>query len=107
LSTGATFSGRPSAAGPRYVFQVAVTNTCPPKGVHIHLNGVEQEVGAQIGTLYCNPCFAVQPAHGTAPLRLGTRDLASFLVGALDEVAIYPRVLTADEILSNYQLGIS
>ena len=45
--------------------------------------------------------------HGTAPLRLGTRDLASFLVGGLDEVAIYPRVLTAAEIMDNYQTAIA
>ena len=47
------------------------------------------------------------PVHGTAPLRLGTRDKVSFFRGALDEVAIYPRVLTADEILENYQTGIA
>jgi hypothetical protein len=82
-------------------------DTCPPAGVHIYLNGVQKQGPTQIGTLYCNPCFAIQPAHGSAPLRLGTRDLASFLVGALDEVAIYPRVLGPDEILSNYQLGVS
>jgi len=82
-------------------------NTCPPAGVQIYLDGVQKQGPTQIGTLYCNPCFAVQPAHGTAPLRLGTRDLASFLVGGLDEVAIYPRVLSPDEILSNYNLGVS
>jgi hypothetical protein len=82
-------------------------NTCPPKGVHIYLNGRQQRGPFDIGTLYCNPCFAVLPAHGTAPLRLATRDLVSFLVGALDEVAIYPNVLTAAEILENYQLGVS
>jgi hypothetical protein len=35
---------------------------------------------------------------GSSPLRLATRDFASFLIGALDEVAIYPRVLSAEEI---------
>jgi hypothetical protein len=28
-------------------------------------------------------------------------------MGGLDEVAIYPRVLTADEVLENYNAGIS
>jgi Concanavalin A-like lectin/glucanases superfamily len=88
-------------------FEPGDKNTCPPAGVQIYLDGVLKEGPTQIGTLYCNPCFAVQPAHGTAPLRLATRDLASFLVGALDEVAIYPRVLRPDEILSNYKLGVS
>ena len=82
-------------------------NTCPPAGVQIYLDGVLKDGPTEIGTLYCNPCFAVQPTHGTAPLRLGTRDLTSFLIGALDEVAIYPRVLRPDEILSNYKLGVS
>jgi hypothetical protein len=82
-------------------------DTCPPAGVQIFLDGVLKQGPTQIGTLYCNPCFAVQPAHGKAPLRLGTRDLASFLIGALDEVAIYPRVLSPAEILSNYKLGVS
>jgi hypothetical protein len=31
--------------------------------------------------------------------------LKHFLVGALDEVAIYPRVLTAEEIQEHYNLG--
>jgi hypothetical protein len=88
-------------------YQPGDKNTCPPAGVLIYLDGVQKDGPNEIGTLYCNPCFAVQPAHGTAPLRLGTRDLASFFVGALDEVAIYPRVLRPDEILSNYKLGIS
>jgi hypothetical protein len=82
-------------------------NTCPPAGVQIYLDGVLMQGPTQIGTLYCNPCFAVEPQHGTAPLRLGTRDLTSFLIGGLDEVAIYPRVLRPDEILSNYKLGVS
>lgn len=82
-------------------------NTCPPKGVLLYKNGVWKDGPTRIGTLYCNPCFAVLPAHGPAPVRLGTRDLRSFFVGALDEVAVYPRVLTPDEILENYLAGIS
>ncbi len=82
-------------------------DTLPPAGVQIYLNGVLKDGPPNSGTLYGNPLFAVQPAHGTAPLRLGTRDLVSFFIGALDEVAIYPRVLSSDEILSNYNLGVS
>jgi hypothetical protein len=82
-------------------------DTCPPKGALIFLDGDRKQGPFAIGTLYCNPCFAVVPAHGTAPLRLGTRDCRSFLRGALDEVAIYPRVLTPEEIVENFQLGVS
>jgi hypothetical protein len=57
------------------------------------------------GVLYNNPKWQIRPRHGTAPVRLGTRDAKSFLHGGLDEVAIYPRVLSAEEILENYQTG--
>jgi hypothetical protein len=82
-------------------------DTCPPAQAQIYLNGIRQQGTSELGTLYCNPCFAVQPTPGTAPVRLGTRDLVSFLVGALDEVAIYPFVLSPDDILSHFKLGTS
>jgi len=47
------------------------------------------------------------PADGSAPVRFATRDGNSFLTGGLDEVAIYPRVLTGAEIMENYTAGIS
>jgi hypothetical protein len=57
------------------------------------------------GTLYRT--YGIYPANGTAPLRLGTRDFGSFLTGGLDEVAIYPRVLSPDEVLENYNTAIA
>ncbi len=74
-------------------------------GVHIYKNGVHRSGPPSPGTLYNNPQWKIKPVHGTAPLRLGTRDRKSFLVGGLDEVAIYPRVLTAREILANFDAG--
>jgi hypothetical protein len=88
-------------------YQPGDCNTFPPSGVQIYKNGLFKKGPPASGTLYANPEFNILPAHGVAPLRLGTRDMASFLLGALDEVAIYPRVLTADEILQNYNAGIS
>jgi hypothetical protein len=82
-------------------------DTDPPAGVHIYKNGVHRLGPPSSGTLYGNPLFNIVPAHGTAPVRLGTRDLGSFLIGGLDEVALYPRVLSAGEILENYLNGIS
>jgi hypothetical protein len=73
------------------------------RGVQIYKNGVRRLGPPAPGTLYNNPKWQIKPVHGTAPLLLGTRDLKSFLTGALDEVAIYPRVLTAKEILENYK----
>jgi hypothetical protein len=74
-------------------------------GVQIYKNGVRRQGPPSPGTLYNNPKWKIKPAPGTAPLRLGTQDLKSFLSGGLDEVAIYPRVLTAKEILENYDAG--
>jgi len=80
-------------------------STDPPAGVHIYKNGVHRLGPPSRGTLY--QTYGIVPAHGTAPLRLGTRDGGSFLTGGLDDVAIYPRVLTPAEVLENYNTGIA
>jgi hypothetical protein len=77
-------------------------HTNPEAGVSIYKNGVLRGgPTTSPGALY--KTYTIKPAHGTAPLRFGTRDQASFFEGGLDEVAIYPRVLTAAEIMDNYQ----
>jgi hypothetical protein len=78
-------------------------HTSGKPGVQIYKNGVHRTGPPAPGTLYNNPRWQIKPAHGTAPLRLGTLDKKGFLVGGLDEVAIYPRVLTAREIAENYE----
>jgi hypothetical protein len=75
----------------------------PGAGVRIFRDGVLRKGPPDKGTLYST--FKVTPVHGSAPVRLGTRDLGSFLDGALDEAAIYPRVLTTAEIRENYRIG--
>jgi hypothetical protein len=80
-------------------------NTDPPAGVNIYKNGVHRLGPPAPGTLYRS--YGILPAHGTAPVRLGTRDSGSFLIGGLDEVAIYPRVLSTDEILENFNTAVS
>ena len=78
--------------------------TDPPAGVSIYRNGVRQLGPPSKGTLYRT--FQISPQQGSAPVRLGMRDDRTFtLAGGLDEVAIYPRVLTAEEILENYTIG--
>jgi hypothetical protein len=74
-------------------------------GVHIYMNGSRRLGPPSAGTRYRSPQWHIKPVPGGAPLRLGTRDMQSFLTGALDEVAIYPRVLTPEEILENYSAG--
>jgi hypothetical protein len=40
----------------------------------------------------------VAPQSGTAPVRVGTRDFASFFKGAIDNIHIYSRVLSVAEV---------
>ena len=40
--------------------------------------------------------------HGTAPLRIGTRDFKSYFLGAIREVRIWSRALTATEVGALY-----
>lgn len=79
----------------------------PEAGVQIYKNGQLRQGPPAGATLYNHPpCWTIYPAHGNAPVRLGTRDKAGFLVGGLDEVAIYPCVLSAEEIRLHYETGI-
>ncbi len=78
--------------------------TRPAAGVLIYKDGQFRLGPPAPGTLYSNPAFQILPAHGTAPVRLGTRDLGSFLRGGLDEVAIYPYVLSARRIQEHYRI---
>jgi hypothetical protein len=74
----------------------------PGAGVSIYKNGEPRGSPATSkGALYST--YKIKPRMGNAPVRLGTRDLGSFLTGGLDEVAIYPRKLTAAEIQENYR----
>ncbi|MBV9359182.1 MAG: LamG domain-containing protein [Chloroflexi bacterium] len=92
------------------VYEPGDRDTDPPAGVHIYKDGVHRRGPPLPGTLYRT--FDIVPAAGGLPVRLGTRDAAtsgpasvSYFMGALDEVAIYPRVLSPDEILDNYTVG--
>ena len=76
------------------------------EGVRIYKDGVFRQGPPSRGTLYSNPPdWKIMPQHGTAPVRLGTREGKGFFVGGLDEVAIYPRVLSPEEIRWHYEVG--
>jgi hypothetical protein len=79
--------------------------TNPAAGVQVYKDGQFRLGPPSPGTLYSNPEFLVMPAHGTAPVRLGTRDLGGFLRGGLDEVAIYPYVLSANQVQAHYKIA--
>jgi hypothetical protein len=89
-------------------------------GVWIHLVGV---VDGQFTYLYkdgvlrdcdqyrpgpkpsgsCNAySFAITPANGTAPLRIGTTNFGSFFQGGIKDVQIWNRALSANEVAALY-----
>lgn len=71
--------------------------------VRLYKDGAASKHNESSGTLYKS--YDITPKHGSAPLRLGTRDLRGFLTGGLDEVAIYPRVLEAEEIQRHWKVA--
>jgi hypothetical protein len=75
----------------------------PNARVQLYKDGEPSPHNESPGTLYKK--YDVTPRHGSAPVRLGTRDLRSFLTGGLDEVAIYPRVLTAKAVHHHWKAG--
>jgi len=64
----------------------------------IYKNGQLRNTNAYGGT--------ITPAHGIAPLRLGTKDFASFLRGALSQLRVWDRPLTAAEIIALYETNV-
>jgi hypothetical protein len=58
------------------------------------------------GPVPAHPCHNhpsdlwVTPAHGTAPLRIGTRDFASFFLRAIREVRLWSRALTHNGVIA-------
>jgi hypothetical protein len=51
--------------------------------------------------------YTIVPTDGTAPLRIGTRDLASFFEGAIGKVAVYDRELSASELTGHVRLMLA
>ncbi len=78
-------------------------------GEWIHVVGVV-DAGAQRTSIYKNGQFRhsdsysglIRPAHGVAPLRLGTQSLASFFQGAMGPVRVWSRPLSASEVQGLY-----
>lgn len=73
-------------------------------GATIYKDGARIAGPPMSGSLYSS--FQVTPGNGSAPLRFATRDTNSFLTGALDEIAIFDRKLTDDQISQLYEAAI-
>jgi hypothetical protein len=84
-------------------------DTCVRKtGVQLFVNGAFVQGPPSTGTLYFNEgSWSVTPRGGDAPLRIATRSATtnSFLTGGIDEVAIYPKVLTPQQVRQHYEAG--
>jgi hypothetical protein len=82
---------------------IHVVGTANGEVTAIYKNGEFKDCDRYTGT-GPGPCHNyapdqwIAPTHGTAPLRIGTRDLESFFLGAIREVRIWGRALTAPEI---------
>ena len=72
----------------------------------IYKNGVfrkcDQYRGSGDGSCQQYRDLSIAPQHGTAPLRMGTRDFGSYFQGGLAEVRIWNRALAGDEIAELY-----
>lgn len=76
-------------------------------GEWIHITGVAD---GQNTSMYKNGVFKqsqsyngiITPVHGTAPLRIATRDFNSFFLGAIRGVRIWSRALAASEVQMVY-----
>jgi len=75
-------------------------------GVSMYVDDVAlpNDAGSRYQSKPCIPshevCWSIDPRGGDAPLRIGTSDGSSFFAGNIDELAIFDRLLTVDEITS-------
>jgi hypothetical protein len=77
---------------------IHVVGVADGQSTFIYKNGVMRDTDVYAGSIL--------PQHGTAPLRLGTRDFNSYFLGGLAEVRLWNRALTATEISNLYSSGI-
>jgi hypothetical protein len=87
---------------------IHVVGVVDGRRTRIYRNGVQRDCDQYTGNddskchHYASNLW-ITPKHGNAPLRLGTRDLHSYFQGALAQVRIWNRALSADEIAGLYQ----
>ena len=77
---------------------IVVTRTAASKTIQFYVNGAARGSGT----------YVMAPAAGTRPVSIGRADAAlQYVNGRLDEVALYPAVLTAAQIAAHYALRTS
>jgi concanavalin A-like lectin/glucanase superfamily protein len=65
----------------------------PTDTIRWYKNGVLQDQDS-----FMNSVYQTTPQNGTAPVRIGTKDFASYFKGALDNLYIYNRALSGAEV---------
>jgi hypothetical protein len=69
---------------------IHVVGIADGQNTYIYKNGVLKQSQSYAGI--------ITPQHGTAPLRIATRDFKSFFLGAIRGVQLWSRALTASEV---------
>jgi hypothetical protein len=86
---------------------IHIVGTADGEKTSIYKNGEFKDCDRYTGT-GPGPCHNypsdqwITPARGTSALRIGTRDFKSFFLGAIREVRIWSRALTATEVGTLY-----
>lgn len=76
---------------------IHVVGAADTEKTYIYINGQPIESNVYSGS--------ITPQHGTAPLRIGTRDFNSYFDGQIREVRLWNRVLSAAEVNALYDSG--
>ncbi|OGV53449.1 MAG: hypothetical protein A2X45_24250 [Lentisphaerae bacterium GWF2_50_93] len=65
--------------------------------ITLYKNGVKRDSDA----IY-NSQYHITPQNGSSPVRIGTRDFKSYFQGAIDDIRVYNRAMSAEEVLALY-----
>ncbi|WP_010278321.1 LamG domain-containing protein [Paenibacillus senegalensis] len=76
---------------------VDISTAYPTGYTKVYKNGVLRDQDSLAG-------YSIVPGNGTAPIRIATRDMASFFEGAIGKVAIYDYELTSAQLLNHYNI---
>ncbi|CAF3776538.1 unnamed protein product [Rotaria sp. Silwood1] len=79
---------------------VNVSSTYPTGYTKIFKNGVERDQDPLLG-------YGIIPQNGTAPMRVGTRQLQSFFKGAIGKVAVFDYELNSNQIQIHFNCMVT
>jgi hypothetical protein len=79
---------------------VNVSSTYPTGYTKIFKNGIQRDQDSLAG-------YSTVPQNGTAPMRIGTRQLESFFQGAIGKVAVFDYELNPNQIQTHFNCMIT